>query len=721
MICEFSRLIYPKDAELVTEGSYMVALYSPCETIMDMSGSKVREVKAVGYCLPIGDNLKFDLKGHWGKSKNHGVQFEVEDYDEIIPHTREGIIAYLSSGQIKGIGSVTAEKIFNAFGMDTLDILDSEPDKLLGIKGISKRKLEKIIDSYKKNRGARDVVAFLTPHGITANRAVQFYNEYGNKAMEIVKNHPYRLCEIDGIGFKIADKIALSMGFSKISPERVDEGILYTLKEAEGKGNVCVEQSEFIDECLKILDTEGLTASMIGVRATKMVYGKQLVVYNNYVYRKQMAEMEFSIAENVVRLIKNNPESVISDIDSLIVSEEKQMGITLANEQKEAVKMALEKSICIITGGPGTGKTMIQKAILDIYQKEYPDKDIVCCAPTGRASRQMEQSTGRPAHTIHRTLRLYAGEDSKVSEEMTADFILVDEMSMVDIYVAKNLFKAVKDGARLILVGDVEQLPSVGPGAILRELINSVCIPVVYLDHVYRQEEGSMIAENARKIKLGQKMLEYGEDFQFIESAELSDSSKLLQQIYADAVSKNGIDDVVLLSPYRKKTETGVNALNDNIREWINPHKNGKEEIKCGNTLFREGDKIMQLKNTEDISNGDIGYIKQINKDGNDSEIVIRFDNDKEKIYDLSDLEMIDLAYASTIHKSQGSEYQTVIINMQTAHYIMLNRSLLYTAITRGRKRVVIVGEKKALYMAISRLDSEKRGTNLSMKINEIM
>ena len=261
----------------------------------------------------------------------------------------------------------------------------------------------------------------------------------------------------------------------------------------------------------------------------------------------------------------------------------------------------------------------------------------------------------------------------------------------------------------------------VGPGAILRELINSVCIPVVYLDHVYRQEEGSMIAENARKIKFGQKILEYGNDFQFIESAELSDSSKLLQQIYADAVSKNGIDDVVLLSPYRKKTETGVNALNDNIREWINPHKNGKEEIKCGNTLFREGDKIMQLKNTEDISNGDIGYIKQINKDGNDSEIVIRFDNDKEKIYDLSDLEMIDLAYASTIHKSQGSEYQTVIINMQTAHYIMLNRSLLYTAITRGRKRVVIVGEKKALYMAISRLDSEKRGTNLSMKINEIM
>lgn len=721
MICEFNRLIYPKDTEMINEGSYMVALYHPCEMIEDMSGVKINEVKAVGYCLPIGENLKYDIKGHWSKNKNHGIQFEVEDYDEIIPHTREGIISYLSSGQIKGIGPVTAEKIFDAFGMDTLDVLDREPDKLLDIRGISKRKLEKIIDSYKKNRGARDVVAFLTPHGITANRAVQFYNEYGNKAIEIVKNHPYQLCEIDGIGFRIADKIALSMGFSKLSPERVDEGILFTLKESESRGNICIEQTDFIEECIKTLDTQGLTPNMIGVRATKMVYGKKLIVYNNCVYRKQMADAEFSVAENVVRLIKNKPLYEINDVDSKIISEEKLMGITLAKEQKEAVRLALNNSISIITGGPGTGKTMIQKAILDIYQKTFPDNEIVCCAPTGRASKQMEQSTGRQAYTIHRTLRLYAGEESKISEEMSADLILVDEMSMVDIYVARNLFKAVKDGARLVLVGDVDQLPSVGPGAILRELINSVCVPVVYLDHVYRQQEGSRIAENARKIKLGQKQLEFGDDFQFIESEDLSQSSKLLQQIYAYEVSKNSIDDVVLLSPYRKKTETGVNALNDKIREWINPHKNNKDEVKCGNAMFREGDKIMQLKNNDDVSNGDTGFIKQIKRDGDDTEIIIEFDCNKEKVYDNGDMEMVDLAYASTVHKSQGSEYQTVIINLQTAHYIMLNRSLLYTAITRGRQKVIIVGEKKALYMAISRKDTEKRGTNLAMKINDSM
>lgn len=721
MICEFSRLIYPKDVEMVNEGSYMVVIYRPCEMIMDMSGIKVDEVKAVGYCLPIGDNMKFDIRGHWSKNKNHGIQFEVDDYDEIIPHTKEGIIAYLSSGQIKGIGSVTALKIFEAFGMDTLDILDKEADKLLDIKGISKRKLEKIVDSYKKNRGARDVVAFLTPHGITANRAVQFYNEYGNKAMDIVKNHPYQLCEIEGIGFKIADKIASSMGFSRLSPERVDEGILFTLKEAESRGNICIEQSEFIDECLKVLDTEGLTAGMIGVRATKMVYAKKLLVYNNCVYRKQMADKEFFIAENVVRLLNNKPTHPISDIDSKISSEEKEMGIELAKEQKQAVKMALESSLCIITGGPGTGKTMIQRAILDIYGGIYPDNEIVCCAPTGRAARQMGQSTGRQAYTIHKTLRLYDGDSSKVSEEMSADLILVDEMSMVDIFVANNLFKAVKDGARLILVGDVDQLPSVGPGAILRELINSVCIPVVYLEHVYRQEEGSIIAENARKIKLGQKNVEFGDDFLFIESSDLAESSKLLQQCYASEVSKNSIDDVVLLSPYRKKTDTGVNALNDNIRDWINPSKRNRVEIKCGNTLFREGDKVMQLKNIDDVSNGDVGYIKQIIKDGDDTDIIIKFDGDKEKIYDISDMENVDLAYASTIHKSQGSEYQTVIISMQMAHYIMLNRSLLYTAITRGKKRVIIIGEKKALYMSINRLDTEKRETNLAMKINEVM
>ena len=255
MVCEFQRLIYPPSAGMVELGSYMVALYRPCEKVLDSSGRAVREIKAVGYCLPVAANLRYDMKGHWSSNPSHGTQFEVEKYDEVIVPSKEGIVAYLSSGQIRGIGPVMAERIFDAFGMETLGILDKAPERLLEIRGISSTKLEKITQSYLENRGARDVVAFLTPHGITAGRAVQFYREYGNKAMEIVQNHPYRLCEIDGIGFRTADKIALSMGVSRLSPERVDEGILYTLKENEGKGHLCIKKDTFIRECIRTLDT----------------------------------------------------------------------------------------------------------------------------------------------------------------------------------------------------------------------------------------------------------------------------------------------------------------------------------------------------------------------------------------------------------------------------------------------------------------------------------
>ena len=723
MICEFNRLIYPAGAGSVDPGSYMVALYDPCEKVLDVSGKILKEIKAVGYCLPTTKNQKFDIRGHWSRNRNHGVQFEVENYEEIIQHTREGIISYLASGQIKGIGQKTAEKIFDAFGMDTLDVLDKEPEKLLTIKGVSKNKLTKICDSYMKNRGARDVVAFLTPHGITPNRAVQFYHEYGSKAMEIVRNHPYQLCEIDGIGFRTADKIALSMGFSRLSPERVDEGILFTLKEAETKGHLCIENQTFIKECLKTLDTKELTGEMVGNRAARMVYGGKLVVYNECVYRRQTSSAEISIAENAKRLLVRKPEYELNDIDREIALEERKIGVILSEEQKSAVRMALSAGISIITGGPGTGKTMIQRAILDIYQKIYPDNEIACCAPTGQAAGRMEQSTGRTAFTIHKTLGLFAGEGNRSGSDETldADLVLVDEVSMVDIYVAHALFQAVKDGARLILVGDVEQLPSVGPGAVLRELIKSGCIPTSYLDKIYRQAAGSRIAENARRIRLGDASLEYGEDFQFIESEDLSESSAILQQIYRQEVDAYGLDHVALLSPYRKKTETGVNALNEKLRDEINPPDRNKLEISGGNTLFREGDKVMQLKNVDDVSNGDTGYINAVIRDGNDTEVILDFGNDREKTYDGSDMEMLDLGYASTVHKSQGSEYQSVIISLQTAHYIMLNRPLFYTAVTRGKERVIIVGEKRAVYMAVRKKETEKRGTNLAMRLIELM
>lgn len=668
-------------------------------------------------------NLRYDMKGHWSNNPSHGLQFEVEKYDEVIVPSKEGIVAYLSSGQIKGIGPVMAERIFDTFGMKTLDVLDKEPERLVEIRGISSTKLEKITQSYLENRGARDVVAFLTPHGITANRAVQFYREYGNKAMEIVQNHPYRLCEIDGIGFRTADKIALNMGVSRLSPERVDEGILYTLKEQEGKGHLCIRKEKFIKECMKTLDTLELTGQMIGVRASRMVYSGKLVMYHDCVYRKKTSEAEDKMAKRVKEMLKQKKSFAVSGLEQEVAAEEKELGLIFAEEQKEAVCKALTSSLCVITGGPGTGKTMIQRAILDIYQKRFPKHGIICCAPTGRAARRMEQSTGFPSSTVHKALNLFAGEDGCYGEggELEADFILVDEVSMLDMYVADSLFQAVKKGSRLVLVGDADQLPSVGPGAVLGELIASGCIPVVRLDQVFRQKAGSRIAANAKQIRHGIASLEYGEDFQFVESADLKESARLIQKLYLQEVARNGVDHVALLSPYRQKTETGVNALNEQIRDAVNPGSAAGAEIASGNRKFRRGDKVMQIKNRDDISNGDIGYIRKISKSGSETEIQIDFGDGRIKDYDAGGLEFLDLGYASTIHKSQGSEYQTVIINIQSAHYIMLNRPLIYTAVTRGKKKVILVGEKRALYMAIKRTETEKRGTNLAARIQEYM
>lgn len=363
---------------------------------------------------------------------------------------------------------------------------------------------------------------------------------------------------------------------------------------------------------------------------------------------------------------------------------------------------------------------MIQKAILDIYQSEHDD-NIVCCAPTGRAARRMEESTGFSASTVHKALGLYTGEDGSfgADEKLSADLVIADESSMLDIYVAGSLFQSLKEDCRLVIVGDADQLPSVGPGAVLSELIASGCIPVVRLDHVFRQKDGSRIAENAKRIRHGETRLDYGEDFQFIQSDDIAGSAGIIEKLYLKEIAECGIDQVALLSPYRKKTETGVNALNEKIRDLVNPSGRSRAEVTCGKRIFRSGDKVMQIKNKDDVSNGDIGFIQEIRKDGSDVEVRIDFGDGRVKDYDASLLELLDLGYASTIHKAQGSEYQTVIINLQSAHYIMLNRPLLYTAVTRGKKKVIIVGERRVLAIAVKKTETEKRGTNLAVRIKE--
>ncbi len=719
MLCQFERLIYPPDVAQLLPDSYMVAAYKPCENVRDGSGNIVSQVKAVGYCLPISAKLRYDIKGHWSKNSKHGVQFEVETYDEVVVPSKDGIIAYLCSGQIKGIGPKIAERIYSAFGDTTLDVLDNDPERLLTVSGISQNKLKKICESYIANRGARDVVAFLVPYGITANRAVQFYKKYQNKTMEIVKEHPYRLCEIPGIGFLTADKIALSMGFDRLSTDRVDEGMLYTLSEAEGKGHLCMEKHAFVKACLKLLDTEDLTEEMVGNRAMRLINDGKLMTFQGNVYRASTAAAEAYLAYLVARRVNVKPKCVIPNLDMILDREETKLNISMAEEQRMAVKTALTQRLSVITGGPGTGKTLIQHALLDIYMQHHPDKKVCCCAPTGRAARRMEQSTGYPASTIHKALGLYANDDGTYGEpqSLDADLVLVDEVSMLDVYIAGYLFEALKDDAQIVLIGDADQLPSVGPGAVLSEIIASEKIAVVRLDKVFRQNAGSRIATNAKLIRHGNLGLEYGNDFQFVDSGDISESAKIVAETYMREIAKYGVDNVALLAPYRQKTETGVNALNEVIRDLVNPPHGSKPEVKSGKRLFRLGDKVMQIKNFEDINNGDIGYVKDINTVYNSTSVQVDFGEGKVKWYESDDLNMLDLGYASTIHKSQGSEYSSVIINLQCAHSIMLTRPLIYTAITRGKERVIIVGERRALCIAINRKDTEKRGTCLAVRI----
>ncbi|MCL2343183.1 MAG: ATP-dependent RecD-like DNA helicase [Firmicutes bacterium] len=724
MICDFKRLLYPKVTPDCYDGSYAVALYTPSEKLLDTQGYPVREVKVVGCCLPVAAGLRFNLFGRWGKTAKFGPQFELDRYEDVITPGKDGVIAYLCSGLIKGIGPKTAERIYSQFGDRSLEVLDSSPDELLKIPGISKNKLTKILDTYLASRGARDIVAFLAPHGVTPNRAVKIYKEYGQQAIEIVREHPYRLCEMAGIGFHTADKIAKNVGMNPLAPERIRAGLLQVLKDAEAQGgNLCLENGKLLSLCTELLATESLTERMAAEECSRMLKDGTLAEWGGFIYRFVTAYAEQSVARRVCELLRFGTVSCHTNLDVEIAARQKQLQISLAHEQRHAIKTSLTSNLSIITGGPGTGKTLIQRFLLDIYRKEHPNGRIVCCAPTGRAARRMEQCTGYPASTIHKALGLLAGDDGGYSEpqKLEADFVLVDEISMLDIYLARHLLNAVPDGCQMVLVGDADQLPSVGPGAVLSELIASGEIPVVKLDRVYRQDSGSRVAVNASLIRHGDKQLEEGVDFKICQSTDFDQSADIIERLYLEEVARCGVDNVALLTPFRVKTATGRQALNERIRAKINPPAPHKSEACHGNRLYRLGDKVMQEKNKDNINNGDIGYVTGITKADGDTTVTIDFGDGRVAEYDSSELDLLELAYASTVHKSQGAEYQSVIVNLQTAHYKLLKRPLVYTAITRAKERVVVVGDRKALAIAISTVDAEKRGTQLAARIQQIL
>ena len=723
MKCSFSRLLYPKSLEEARDGSYMIALFRPNEKVLDAQGNRLNSIKVVGHFLPTVAGVKVDMAGHWKKDARYGLQFEMESYEEIVGSDKRSIVAYLSSGMIPGIGSVLAERIYNTFGAQTLEVLDQDPSRVSEVLGISKKKCEQFCKAYMETRSARKLINLLAPFNISAPQAVKLRQELGTDAQRLLMEFPYMVFERDLIDFEIADQLAQASGIPQNAPERLAAGLIYALKQAEHEGHLCMHKETFVRRAVNLLRAPQVTWKAVAQRAFEMIKEGRLSLFYDYVYRPIMAKAEEDVATWICDMLHRDSLPYMGDLDDEIDGQQTEMGFTFAEEQRHAIRTALTSPICIISGGPGTGKTSIQRAILNIYKKSFPDSNVVCCAPTGRAARRMEQSTGYPASTIHKVLNLTAGEvhELKDIDLLEADLVLVDEVSMMDMLTTWYLFNALPPSCRLILVGDADQLPSVGPGAVLNELLACGQLPAVILDKVFRQSEGSLVAENAQRIRHGVSDLEFGDDFQFWPSAEETQSAQYLMWFYKREVDRYGVDNVALLTPFRKKSKTGVYSLNAALHDTINPASQEKDEIETGQRILRVGDKVMQMKNRDFASNGDIGYICTSKRDSDGILVEVDFGDDRVVAYeDAESLRQVELAYAATIHKSQGSEYDAVLINIQNMHGKMLNRALIYTAETRAKKQVIIVGDWEAVVRAIQTADTKRRNTMLAVRINDL-
>lgn len=719
MKCVFSRLLYPHSMEEAQDGGYMIALFRPRETVLDAQGSELTMVKVVGHYLPTSERIKVDLTGHWKNDAKYGLQFEMESYEEVITPGRRGMVAYLSSGLIRGIGKTLAERIYDTFGDETLRVLDAQPERIQEVPGIGAKKCAQVQLSYMQSRGARKIITLLAPLDVSAAQAVQLQKRLGVNAEELLRRQPYDLFEKGFVSFDLADRLAASNGIPRTAPERVAAALLHVLELAEQKGHLSLHKELFIRETVRLLDTPALTKKGVAMQAYEMLQVGRLVLYQEHIYRPIAARSEQETAERIKAMLTQDKLPYMGDLDDEIDLQEKAMGVTLAQEQRKAVKAALTSPLCVISGGPGTGKTMIQRFILNIFTKAFSDAKVICCAPTGRAARRMEQSTGFFASTVHKALNLMGETTSLIGPNMLeADLVLVDEVSMLDMYLTWHLFQALPPQCRLVLVGDADQLPSVGPGAVLSELLACGKVPRVCLDKVFRQSEGSRIAENAQVIRQGISELDYGGDFQFWSSPDLHKSADWLEELYIRAVKQFGVDNVALLTPFRAKTETGARALNDRLRNKINPPAPDKSELSLGKRVFRLGDKVMQTRNQDEVSNGDIGYIREIQQEDSGWCVQVDFGDNRVVSYENAEnLSKLELAYATTIHKSQGSEYDAVLVSLQNAHGRMLKRPLVYTAITRAKRYVGMVGDWAALEQAIYTTDTEQRNTMLAARI----
>ncbi|EJT5918187.1 ATP-dependent RecD-like DNA helicase [Clostridium perfringens] len=693
-----------------------------------------------------GQNLK--ITGSWVNHSQFGKQFKVEECEEILPTSKDGIEKYLSSGIIQGIGPVTAKKIVNKFGEDTLNILDNNIERLKEIEGIGKKKLETIIESYREQRELKNITIFLQTHGLSVNQCLKIYKKYGASSVDTVKNNPYILCdEISGIGFKTSDKIARSLGIEIDSPFRIQSGIRYVINEFCANGHTFMPKDELIKEASNVLTVSGdIIEENIKNAALDKKIKLEKVNDKEGVFTIPNYYCELGITNRILTLAISNFQDISVDVDHLILQFEKKNNITFAESQKDAIISAFQNGIEIITGGPGTGKTTIIKCIIEIF--ETCGLKVLLGAPTGRAAKRMSESTGKEATTIHRMLDMgvFEKEESVFvtnAEEhsLEADVVIIDEASMIDITLMNALLKSIKVGTRLIIVGDVDQLPSVGAGNVLNDFIESGFTKVVRLKEIFRQGKESMIVVNAHKINKGEmpKLNEKGTDFFFIRNDIQEGILNTIIDLINTRLPKfnsnwDKLKSIQVLVPM-KKGVLGVTNLNERIQNVLNPKAPYKKEKEFRSMVFREGDKVMQIKNNYSLKwtriagkgeheglgvfNGDMGFIESIDLEGKKLSII--FDDERRVIYDFMYLDELDLAYAITIHKSQGSEFPVVIIPAYMGAPLLMNRNLLYTGITRAKEMVVVVGIPKALKYMVDNTRSMERYSSLNWRIKEVI
>jgi exodeoxyribonuclease V alpha subunit len=696
-------------------------------TVLKLSPEKLSTQITVtlnGIAPLIGQLL--EIEGEWVKHPKFGQQFKATTYKTVAPTEISGIEKFLASGAINGIGPAMAKKIVAEFGEKTLEVIAKSPNELLKIPGIGKKTAEKISTSYLEQSELTEIMVWLENHGISNTYAGKIFAKYGSFAIDIMEKDIYRLFQdIEGIGFLTADKLAFNLGIQREDKRRIISGTDYALMQLCNNGHCCIPEMALVDKTAKILQVNNQIIFTIlkeridnGSLNTEVVGGETLI-YPPYLYYA-----EKKVAMRLLQL-QQATEPLSEDNLSLFIKVwEKDNQIQLAQKQKEAIKACLHHGVLVLTGGPGTGKTTVIKGILSILKAQ--GLKIRLAAPTGRAAKRLSETTGQKALTIHRLLEannlaqddnLQLGFSKDIDDQLDADVIILDEVSMVDIVLMHHFLNAVPDGCRIILVGDTDQLPAVGPGSVLKDIIRSQKIPAIRLDEIFRQAQTSMIIQNAHIINAGRlpDLRKQYSDFVFY---ELNDDTSITQKIL-DLCTKDlpheGFDvlkDVQILSPMHRFL-CGVENLNLMLQERLNPKKN-QDELKYSSQTFRVGDKVMHIRNNyqKNVFNGDIGFIQNIN---NEKLTVYYFDHIV--TYEKNELNELTLAYASSVHKSQGSEYKVVIIPLSTSHYIMLQRNLLYTAITRAKQKVIIIGSKKALMTAIQSNRTQKRYTLLAERL----